>query len=83
MGGGAAAVPEKKHRADVKRFINFSIPQKFDFSFFMIILIFLAFGLVMLFSCVGLLIFSMVSLFLLSFWKFLGRVFLAGSARIK
>ena len=30
-----------------------------------------------LFSCVGLLIFSMVSLFLLSFWKFLGRVFLA------
>ena len=50
MGGGAAAVPEKKRRADVKRFINFSIPQKFDFSFFMIILIFLAFGLVMLFS---------------------------------
>ncbi len=37
-------------RPDMKSFVNFKIPQKFDFSFFMIIIILLAFGLVMLFS---------------------------------
>ncbi|MBP3854612.1 MAG: putative lipid II flippase FtsW [Ruminiclostridium sp.] len=40
-----AAVPKNK-----KRVIDFSIPQKFDFSFFLIVLILLTFGLVMLFS---------------------------------
>ena len=40
-----AAVPKNK-----KRIIDFSIPQKFDFSFFLIVVILLAFGLVMLFS---------------------------------
>jgi len=34
----------------LKSFVNFAIPQKFDFSFFMIVMILLAFGLVMLFS---------------------------------
>ena len=41
----AAAVPSNK-----KRVLDFSIPQKFDFSFFLIVLILLTFGLVMLFS---------------------------------
>ncbi len=40
----------KEDRPDMKSFVNFSIPQKFDFSFFIIIIILLAFGLVMLFS---------------------------------
>lgn len=40
----------KAERPDMKSFVNFSIPQKFDFSFFIIIIILLAFGLVMLFS---------------------------------
>lgn len=40
----------KEDRPDMKSFVNFSIPQKFDFSFFIIIVILLAFGLVMLFS---------------------------------
>ncbi len=37
-------------KEELKKFVNFRIPQKFDFSFFMIIIILLAFGLVMLFS---------------------------------
>lgn len=40
-----AAVPANK-----KRVVDFSIPQKFDFSFFLIVIILLTFGLVMLFS---------------------------------
>ncbi len=40
----------KADRPDMKSFVNFAIPQKFDFSFFIIIIILLAFGLVMLFS---------------------------------
>lgn len=40
----------KEDRPDMKSFVNFAIPQKFDFSFFIIIVILLAFGLVMLFS---------------------------------
>ena len=40
----------KAMRPDMKSFVNFHIPQKFDFTFFMIIVILLAFGLVMLFS---------------------------------
>ena len=41
----AAAAKNKK-----KGIIDFSIPQKFDFSFFLIVLLLLAFGLVMLYS---------------------------------
>ena len=41
------AAAAKKNR---KGIIDFSIPQKFDFSFFLIVLLLLAFGLVMLFS---------------------------------
>jgi len=41
----AAAAKKKK-----KSIIDFSIPQKFDFSFFLIVILLLAFGLVMLFS---------------------------------
>lgn len=37
-------------RPSLKRFANFSVPQKFDFSFFMIVVILMAFGLIMLFS---------------------------------
>ena len=44
--GGAAALNKKGK----KKLINFSIPEKFDFSFFLIVIILLAFGLVMLFS---------------------------------
>ena len=44
--GGAAALNKKGK----KKIINFSIPEKFDFSFFLIVMILLAFGLVMLFS---------------------------------
>ncbi len=40
-----AAVPQNK-----KKLIDFSIPQRFDFSFFLIVIILLTFGLVMLFS---------------------------------
>ncbi|MCM1335136.1 MAG: putative lipid II flippase FtsW [Bacteroides sp.] len=40
----------KKNGANLRRFVNFSIPQRFDFSFFLIVLILLAFGLIMLFS---------------------------------
>ncbi len=40
-----AAVPKNK-----KRLVDFSIPQKFDFSFFLIVILLLTFGLVMLFS---------------------------------
>jgi len=42
--GTAAAAPKKK------RLIDWSIPQKFDFSFFLIVTVLLAFGLIMLFS---------------------------------
>lgn len=41
---------KKADTANKKRIIDFSIPQKFDFSFFLIVLILLTFGLVMLFS---------------------------------
>jgi len=34
----------------LKSFVNFAIPQKFDFTFFMVVMILLAFGLIMLFS---------------------------------
>ncbi len=37
-------------RGELKKFVNFRIPQRFDFTFFMLIIILLAFGLVMLFS---------------------------------
>ncbi len=40
-----AAIPQNK-----KRLIDFSIHQRFDFSFFLIVIILLTFGLVMLFS---------------------------------
>lgn len=41
---------KKSGSLDLKQFINFAIPQKFDFTFFMIVVILLAFGLIMLFS---------------------------------
>lgn len=41
------SVPAKPKK---KSIFDFSIPQKFDFSFFMIVVILLAFGLIMLFS---------------------------------
>lgn len=44
------ALPQSRNKSQLRRFVNFSIPQRFDFSFFMIVLILLAFGLVMLFS---------------------------------
>ncbi len=44
------AVKKPSAAPEVKKFLNFSIPQKFDFTFFMIVVILLAFGLVMLFS---------------------------------
>lgn len=49
-------LPQSKGKAQeqsagkYRRFVNFSIPRRFDFSFFMIVLILLAFGLIMLFS---------------------------------
>lgn len=43
----ADAMAAKKEK---KKVIDFSIPQKFDFSFFLIVIILLTFGLVMLFS---------------------------------
>lgn len=52
-GGNRAAgtaLPKNQNKGQLRRFVNFSIPQRFDFSFFMIVLILLAFGLVMLFS---------------------------------
>lgn len=44
------SVPKKENTANLRRFVNFSVPQRFDFSFFVIVLILLAFGLIMLFS---------------------------------
>lgn len=41
---------QQNNSPKLKSFVNFAIPQKFDFSFFMIVMILLAFGLVMLFS---------------------------------
>ncbi len=43
----AAAPPGPRTK---KKVVDFSIPQKFDFSFFLIVIILLTFGLVMLFS---------------------------------
>lgn len=43
--------PKKQETGyELKNLLKFSIPQKFDFTFFMIVIILLAFGLVMLFS---------------------------------
>ena len=42
--------PDKQKQKKKKRIVDFSIPQKFDFSFFLIVLILLTFGLIMLFS---------------------------------
>ena len=52
------AVPKKRRspapkaaaKKEKKKVVDFSIPQRFDFSFFLIVLILLTFGLVMLFS---------------------------------
>lgn len=42
--------PDKTAQKKKKKIVDFSIPQKFDFSFFLIVLILLTFGLIMLFS---------------------------------
>ncbi|MBQ3841120.1 MAG: putative lipid II flippase FtsW [Ruminiclostridium sp.] len=42
--------PDKQKEKKKKKVLDFSIPQKFDFSFFLIVLILLTFGLIMLFS---------------------------------
>ena len=44
------AAEAKAAKKSKKKVLDFSIPQKFDFSFFLIVLILLTFGLVMLFS---------------------------------
>lgn len=44
------SVPKKENTGKLRRFVNFSVPQRFDFSFYVIVLILLAFGLIMLFS---------------------------------
>ena len=41
---------KQKKKEKRKSVIDFSIPQKFDFSFFLIVIVLMAFGLVMLFS---------------------------------
>ncbi len=48
--GRKGAAAQNDAAPKLRRFVNFSIPQRFDFSFFMIVMILLAFGLVMLFS---------------------------------
>lgn len=46
----AKAAPKAPEAKDKKKLIDWSMPQKFDFSFFLIVTILMAFGLVMLFS---------------------------------
>lgn len=41
---------QKNEKESLKRFVNFRIPEKFDFSFFVTTVILVCFGLVMLFS---------------------------------
>ncbi len=50
LGFGKSAAVKEQPAKEKKKLINWAMPQKFDFSFFLIVTILMAFGLVMLFS---------------------------------